>query len=614
MATKKGNSIVLIIISLLILSLFGFGVTDFGGSNQAVATVGETEVSAGQYARAVEGQLNTYRRQTGQNLTFQQGQLFGIDRIALGQLVTEAAIENETKRLGISAGDDFVAQEIQGITSFHGVSGEFDRQTYEITLRQNGITSDEFEDDIRSGLAEALVRRAIGAGLNAPDVYVDTLFSFARETRDVTWARLTAADLPEPIPAPTEAQIAEYHEANPEPFTRPETKVISYAWLDPNALAEKVEVDEEQVRALYDQRIDQYVRDERRLVERLVYSDQTAAQEAKNRLDAEEATFDDLVADRGLDLADIDLGDVSEADLGEAAAEIFALAEPGVVGPLPSSLGPALYRMNGILAAESIDFEDVRDELTTEAAADRARRLIQETIPQVEDLLAGGADMSVLAERTDMESGNIEWNTDVFEGIAAYAAFRRAAAAANQGDFAEVVELDDGGIVALSVDGVEEPALRPLDEVRADVIDAWTLDATQSALRERAEDIAQQIRDGREMASGGLGLNLNVSTDLLRDASVEGTPPDFITAVFDLTADDLNVLDADGDAWIVRLDKITPADGASAEAALLKESFSSQTTQELSTAVTQAFIQAIVDEAGVEINQTALNAVNTHLP
>ncbi|MEO1026703.1 MAG: SurA N-terminal domain-containing protein, partial [Pseudomonadota bacterium] len=364
MAKKKGNTITLVLIGLMIVSLFGFGVTNFGGSNQAVATVGDAEVTAGDYIRAVEGQISAFQQQTGQAVTFQQAQAFGLDRVALGQLITDAAIANETAQLGISAGDDNVAQELQSISSFQNVGGEFDPQTYRLALRQSGINPDEFEADIRARMAESLVRQAVGAGIETPQVYIDTLFNFARETRDVTWARLTAEDLPEPIAAPTEADLAAFHEANPEPFTRPETKVISYAWLSPDTLAENVEVSEEQARAVYEERISDYVREERRLVERLVYSDATSAEAAKARLDAGEASFDDLVGDRGLTLADVDLGDVSQSDLGDAGAAIFALTEPGVAGPLPSSLGPALYRMNGILAAENIDFEEVRDEMT----------------------------------------------------------------------------------------------------------------------------------------------------------------------------------------------------------------------------------------------------------
>ena len=74
------------------------------------------------------------------------------------------------------------------------------------------------------------------------------------------------------------------------------------------------------------------------------------------------------------------------------------------------------------------------------------------------------------------------------------------------------------------------------------------------------------------------------------------------------------MLAADGDAWLVRLDAINPADEDSAEAAFLKGEFAIQTSQDLSNAITNAFTQALVDEAGVDINAAALTAVNAQIP
>lgn len=609
MAKKQGMGAGMwVIMALLILSLGGFGVTQFGNSVSSVAEVGDVEIDGNEYARAVQSQMNAFQQQTGQPVTFQTAQALGLDRIALGQLISSAAIENETKRVGISTGDRFVGEEIQSFPAFQGAGG-FDRTTYEMALRQNGTNPRDFEETIRSDIASQLIRRAVGAGVETPDIFVDTLFNHAREMRDVTWARLTADDLDAPLGAPTDPDLARFHEENAADFTRPETKVIRYAWLIPDMLAPTIEVDDAQLRTLYDARIDEFVSPERRLVERLVYSTQSEAEAAKARIDAGEATFDDLVRDRGLTLNDVDLGDVAEADLGAAAEGVFALTEPGVVGPLASDLGPALFRMNGILAAENIDFEEAREVLAPDAAADRARRMINDMIGQIEDLLAGGADPALIAERTGLEEGAIEWNVEVFEGIAAYQGFRVAAAGANPGDFGEVVQLDDGGIVTLVVDEVREPALIPLDEVRDAVTDAWATAETQTALEVQANALADQLREGREMA--GMGLDLQVNRELTRDSFVDGTPPDFTSALFDLEKDGIAVLAADGDAWLLRLDATIAADSTAPDAQLLKDQFAAQTAASFSTAITNAFTQALVDEAGADINQTAINAVNS---
>src|SRR5690606_36501056 len=134
------------------------------------------------------------------------------------------------------------------------------------------------------------------------------------------------------------------------------------------------------------------------------------AQSAMDRVSAGEISFDDLVVERGLALEDADMGDVSEAQLGAAGAAVFALEEPGqVVGPLPSNVGPSLFRMNAILNAQEVPFEEARDELRAELASDTARRAIVDQLENFDDLLAGGATLEEMAAETPMELGTIAW-------------------------------------------------------------------------------------------------------------------------------------------------------------------------------------------------------------
>lgn len=613
MAKSKGKSVVTFaIMGLLVLGLVGFGLTDFGGSVRSVATVGKAEVTTEDYARAVQQQIRRFSQQTGQQMTFQQARAFGIDRIALGQLITSAALENEAENLGLSVGDETVGERIQNMPDFVNASGDFDRQIYEATLRQNGLNAGDFENRIRSDVSEALLQSAISAGVETPDIFVNTFYNYARETRDATWVRLGADDLTTPIGTPTDSDLTSFHADNGEDFTRPETKTIDYAWLTPDMLVDDIAVEDTQLQELYQTRLAEFVQPERRLVERLVYLGEDQANAALARLEAGEVTYDDLVAERGLELSDVDLGDVAIEDLGAAGEGIFALTEPGVVGPLTSDLGPALFRMNGILAARETTFEEAREDLRQDAASDRARRLILDTRTTVDDLLAGGADMALLAERTDMEQGSIDWNVENFDGVAAYAAFRNTAAEASPGDFAEVVELEDGGLVALLVSAVEPPVVLPLDEVRDEAVEAWTRAETEKALTSQAEALAETLRTGNGFAAEGYVPE--TGTALGRTGFVEGTPPDFISTLFDMAEGDYTTLSADGDVWLVRLDAITAPDPDTAEASAEREQFARQSAGDFSNAVMSAFSQAIVNAAGVELNQSAINAVHTQLP
>ena len=222
MAKKKaGNAALWVIILLLIVGLAGFGATSFSGSVRNVATVGDVEIDVNEYARAVETQVRNFQRATGQQLSFQQARTIGLDRAALSQLISGAALENEAGELGISAGDVAVSEEIVASPAFQGAGGTFDRGIYELALRQNGTDVPAFEERVRADIATGILRSAVGSGVRTPDVFSTTLFLYARETRDATWARLGADDLTEPLPEPTEEQLTAYYEANPADFTRP---------------------------------------------------------------------------------------------------------------------------------------------------------------------------------------------------------------------------------------------------------------------------------------------------------------------------------------------------------------------------------------------------------
>ncbi|MEM7719271.1 MAG: hypothetical protein AAF222_08695, partial [Pseudomonadota bacterium] len=98
---------------------------------------------------------------------------------------------------------------------------------------------------------------------------------------------------------------------------------------------------------------------------------------------------------------------------------------------------------------------------------------------------------------------------------------------------------------------------------------------------------------------------------LTRDSFIEGTPPSFITTLFELEADGITVVASDGDAWLLRLDAIIAADSTAPDAQLVKDRFSAETAASFAAAITNAYTQSLVNSAGADINQAAINAVNS---
>lgn len=604
---KAANIFVWIMLGLLFVGLAGFSVTDFGGGITQVGRVGDRPIKTTDYSNALRAEMNALSAQVGRPVTLAQAQALGIDAQVRSQLVTQAALDNEAARVGISAGDARVAAEITQVPAFRGANGQFDPETYRFTLDRNNLRVADFETSLREELGRQILQGAVAGGFASPAPLTDTLFAYVAERRGFTLLRLTAADLPAPLPAPTDEQLRAAYEAGIAAYTRPEARRLAYATLLPEDLAPDTQVDEATLRRLYDERIAEFVQPERRLVERLVFPDTAAAEAAKARLDAGTATFEDLVAERGLTLDDADMGDVAEADLGAAGAAVFALEEPATVGPFASPLGPALFRMNGILSAQEVTFDEARPDLRAEAAADAARRDIADRRDGIDDLLAGGATIEELASETGMTAGQIDLLPDSDDRIAGYPAFRSAAAGLKEGDFPVLVDLEDGGLVALQLLAVLPPEPLPFEEVAERVAADWTAAETARALAVRAEAIKAEVEGGASLGAYGI---LDVTPRISRDGFVEDAPPALLATLFGMEPGQVRVIAEGAFVALVRLDGIEKADPADPALAPLRAAIAAQAEQALAQDAFGLFTNALTSGAGISFDEGALAAVH----
>lgn len=641
--TKGKSTIVWILMGMLLLGLGGFGVTSFSGGSTEVGAVGETEIDAQTYGRALQNQMNQFSAQTGQRMTIEQARGIGLVQAVQAQLFTRAALEEEARKMGVSVGDQNVAQVITQDPSFQGPGG-FNRAAYTETLRRQGMTEERYETNVRAEVGSLIVQGGVMTGVSAPAAQVDLGAGWLLERRDISWQELTAADLSAPITPADEATLEAWHQANADRFTAPEIRKISYVWLTPEMLADTVELDEAALREIYESKLDEYVQPERRLVGRLVFESAEAAQAAKTRLDAGEVSFEGLSQERGLTLADTELGEVSATDLGAAGEAVFAAEDNGVVGPVDSDLGPALFAVNAILDPINVSFEEALPDLRAEAAADRARRLIADRAPEIEDQLAGGSTLEDVAKETDMELGQIDWSAQSAPTpgeIGGYEAFRDHAAAVTDSDYPELFELDDGGVFALRLDEVVPPALIPFADVREAVAADWAGAEThrqlvalgdEMKLQAVSETMPQVVVPAADPAAAAtatetdattelappeapaaLATTWRVETGLLRDGWLEEAPPGLIAEAFRLKEGETEVLDDGGRVALIRVDRVEPAALDSDVAGEVKTTLAQKLDTSLSADLFDYYSRAVQTESGVTLNQAAIAAVESQM-
>ncbi len=613
MATGKSISktFVWIIIGLAMLGLGGFGASNLSGTIRTIGTVGDKHIDVGEYARQLGQEIRAVEAQTGEQLPFSRAQEIGLDQAVLGRLISERALDHEAAVLGLSIGDEALRDQIVDIPAFQGISGSFDREAYTFSLERNGTSESEFETRLREETARTLLQGAMISGVVMPSSYVSTLLGYIGETRDFTWARLASADLDAPLETASDEQLKTYFAENTADFMLPETKRLTYVQLSPDALIESIDIPEEDLRAEFEARVNQYNTPERRLVERLVYLDEEEANRAAAALEVAGTTFETLVDERGLALADIDLGDVDRLSLDAAGETVFAANVGDVVGPLDTDLGPALFRVNGVLPAQVTTFDEAKPELQEILATDRARRLVSTMAQDFDDLLAGGATLEELADETDLEIGSIEWFDGNGNGIGAYVAFADAARVVTEEDFPQIENLEDGGVFALRLDEVLPVRPPEFEQAREQITASWENNQVESRLNEQAATLVPQLQSGPDFA--GLGLTATEESDQTRTGFVAGTPPSFMEDVFKMNIGDVSVVDSFGTVLVVRLDAINPTE-ENENADALSAQLQAQIEQSLARDLYNIYSRDAVQRAGQNIDPRSLAAVHVNFP
>ncbi len=614
MAKGKNNlskTAVWILMGLLILGLGGFGATNLSGTVRTVGQVGEKYIDINAYARALSQEIQAASAEAGTQINFAQAQAMGLDRAVLASMVQARALDHETEQIGLSVGDENLSNEILKIPAFRGIDGSFDREAYAFSLEQAGTSEAEFETRLREEISRSLLQGAIMAGTKMPNTYARILVAFLGERRDFTWAELDVKDLKTPYETPEEDTLRNFYEANINDYQLPETKRITYAVLQPDDLIDDIEIDQSDLRAEYDARADQYIQPERRLVERLVYFNDQEANKAAAQLEVGGTSFEALVQDRGLNLSDVDLGDVTKTELDAAGNSVFSASVGDVVGPLPSPVGPALFRINAVISAQNTTYEQVENLIRLDLATDAARRQVAVLTEEFDNMLAAGATLEDLDVETAMQIDVIDWDPSIEDDIAAYDGFRDAAKALTMEDFPEIIQLDEGGIVALRLEEIIPPRPAAFEVIMAELKENFKAEQVEASLTSQAKALLPALRSGEPFAEQG--LKPTIESGIGRSAFLEGKPTSFVNDVFTMNAGEVRIIPSQGSILVVRLDKIV-AVGDSEENSIEMTAISKEVDQILASELFKIFSEDVVVRAGPQINQQALDAVHVNFP
>ena len=601
--SKLGKTFAWILMTFVIIGLGGFGAVNFSSSNNSVASVGQTEISSTDYARALSNELRRFSSQLGQEIKFEQAQAFGITGNVLSQLITAKSLEDEAKRIGISVNDETIVTSLSETTAFQGLDGKFDKETYKFVLENAGMTPSMYEDVARAETSRMILQSGITKGVTVPEGYLKILAKYLLQTRAFELVSLNWEDLNKPDPQPTEEELTKYHLDKSDQYMRPETKIISYVLLTPIMLSQRIEIGESKLKEAYEKRISEFNEKEKRRSEKLVFLTLEEAADALNSIKSQDTSFESLVNDRGLTLNEIDIGFLTKSEFKAAANGIFEADLNEVVGPFETDLGPSLFRLVEIKEAKTSTFNSIKAKLVEEMALSEATSEIAKLSQEFDDLLASGATLEELANETPLELYEIAYSQKMEDNeIIKFESFRAEATAISATDFPKIITLADGSVAALRLDQTLEPALKPLDEVYQSVSDDWIRDKRNELLKNEAQ---LYISNG-DIAS----MESTQFEEIARDGFSDKTPPALLATVFEMTEDEYRIEKVNDTHAIIHLLEIKDGIAEKPEELEILKSLETQIKSTLSQDLFRIMISDIQKSRGIAVDESAINAVH----
>jgi peptidyl-prolyl cis-trans isomerase D len=546
-------------LALVVLAFVIFYIPDFlrsdatrAASGDTVATVEGREITAGDYRRTYDAQLQAYRNAYGGNVSEQLLKQLGVEQQILQQLVDQQAALAEAERLGITASDEEVRQRIFSTPAFQENGAFIGEQRYQQLLRSQRppLTPATFENAVREEIVVDKLRAVLTDWVSVADTDVEQ--EYRQRNNKVKLAVVTfMADSFRSAATASDDEVASYFSAHQADFRIPEKRKIRYLLIDIDAMRAKVVVPEANIERAYNDNAAQYSTPEQVRASHILLRTE-GKDEAMVKAKVDEllkqirsgADFAELAKKNSEDPGSaVNGGDLDYFGRGRMVPEFdqaaFAMEVGQISDPIKTQFGYHIIKVVDKKPATVRTLQEVRqqlqDQLAYETAQTQAADLadtIQAEVRQPADL-----DRAATAHGLTVQESAFFARDEPIPGVGPSPEAAARAFEMNQGEVSGPLNAARG-VVFETVTGIEPPAMPKLDDVKDRVREEVVKQKARDLSRQKAAEVAAKIKGAAdfERAAKAAGVEPKTTDLITRDSPVPdlGIAPEVMDAAFTL--------------------------------------------------------------------------------
>lgn len=618
----------LFLVIALVFVFFGIGSFGDGSQVQIIATVDDEPITLQEFQRAYRNVEANYREIYKERFTSELIQQLNLRQQTLDQLIDAKLLAKEARRIGFSASDEDVRQEIAASPAFQGY-GSFSPDRYRRLLRYLRMTPQEFEEQQRDQLVIERFQKFIDGSVRATDYEVEELFRFEQEQVNLSFLKIASADLVDMVTA-DEQQVRDFYDNNKESFRIPERVRLHYVSYLPEDFEAEVSVSEADVLDFYEAHKDERFTEEKQVQARHILfsvansaSDESQAdtrstaqgilERARRGEDftalAEEYSQDTGTASKGGDLGFFGRGRMvkpfEEAAFGMAVGQVSDLVE--------TTFGFHIIKVEAIQPERIKPLEDVADEVTAELLEQKGRAIAEKRAREDRKNMTAGMTLVQFAESAglEVEETPLVTQNETIPSLGRRPKLIETAFGQAQGQISAPVQVGDTWFLVSLVE--RAPSRIPaFTEVQGEVEEQYRSEQAEILAKEKAAKLLTKLKETKDMVSLAKAEALTVEETgafTRRGGYVPkiGALPDLKTAAFRLKPEDPVAAQSyiwGGNAFIVVLKEYIPADPEQLEER--RDDLRLSLLQRKKTSAYQEFTKYLKEHAKIEYNQRNL--------
>ncbi|MDA1091054.1 MAG: peptidyl-prolyl cis-trans isomerase [Proteobacteria bacterium] len=613
--------VVKILAGLLVASFAIWGIEDMfslaTSNTSPVFEVGSLEGNEEDIRDEVRRQVRRLGPLFSNQFTIEQAKALGIVESVVQRQINDSAIRLAGQGLGISISDDLVSKEIRNTPGFHAL-GSFDRAKFQRVLNDNSMTEARYIVSVREQLENSQLLESL-ASKTAPKILVESVYRHRQEKR-VADMIVVSDSAQQNIPEPDQGALENYHKVGASRFSAPEYRALSLVRLEAADMAGEISVADSEVKEAYEARVDEFSTPETRTVKQMIVAEEAVAKQAVEALSQgrDFATVAKEIAK--MDASAIDLGRVSPADMPfpELTDAVFSLKSGENSAPQKSPLGWHVFRVDGIVSGGTKTLDEVKDGLKQTIALEKAVNSLFELANKIEDSLGGGTTLEETAGKLNLKIAKIDAVDKNGKGkdgkpITSLPAgdFLGIAFSTQEGAESPLSETGSDGYFVLRVDGITPPALKPLDTIKAEVIQAWKDEKRAETSKQAATKIVARVNSGALLSAIAteMGLEIKDTPALTRQAGKEsgGLPQPLIDTLFSISKGEAALSRSGSGYAVASLKKIIVADPAADKDGL--DRISDQLGQSLKGDILVQLAGGLRNRYGVSVNRQVIDGL-----